>query len=91
MTGPIIRSAVEADLESIRRIYEHDVLEGTASFEIDPPDLEAIRERWQIWAKQLGTVSSRRREYPPTQKLMNIPESCFSSAISPKPPICVMG
>ena len=48
MTGPIIRSAVEADLESIRRIYEHDVLEGTASFEIDPPDLEAIRERWQM-------------------------------------------
>ena len=48
MTGPIIRSAVEADLESIRRIYEHDVLEGAASFEIDPPDLEAIRERWQM-------------------------------------------
>ena len=48
MTGPIIRSAVEAHLESIRRIYEHDVLEGTASFETDPPDLEAIRERWQM-------------------------------------------
>ena len=48
MTGPIIRSAVEADLESIRRIYEHDVLTGTASFEIDPPDLETICTRWQL-------------------------------------------
>ncbi len=48
MTEPIIRSAVEADLESIRRIYEHDVLTGTASFEIDPPDLETIRTRWQL-------------------------------------------
>ena len=47
MTVPIIRSAVEGDLEAIRRIYEYDVLKGTASFEIDPPDLEAIRERWQ--------------------------------------------
>jgi len=48
MTVPIIRSAVEGDLEAIRRIYEYDVLKGTASFEIDPPDLEAIRERWQM-------------------------------------------
>ena len=48
MTELIIRSAIEADLESIRRIYEHDVLTGTASFEIDPPDLETIRTRWQL-------------------------------------------
>ena len=48
MTVPIIRSAVEGDLEAIRRIYEYDVLKGTASFEIDPPDLEAIRERWRM-------------------------------------------
>ena len=48
MTRPIIRSAVEADLESIRRINERDVVEGTASFEIDSPDLEAIRDRWQM-------------------------------------------
>ena len=48
MTVPIIRSAVEGDLEAIRRIYKHDVLKGTASFEIDPPDLQAIRERWQM-------------------------------------------
>ncbi len=48
MTGPIIRSAVEGNLEATRRIHEYDVLKGTASFEIDPPDLEAIRERWQM-------------------------------------------
>ena len=48
MIRPRIRSAVEADPESIRRIYEQDVLTGTASFAIDPPDLEAIRECWQL-------------------------------------------
>jgi len=47
MTIPRIQPAAEADLEAVRRIYEHDVLNGTASFEIDPPDLESIRERWQ--------------------------------------------
>ena len=48
MIRPRIRFAVEADPESIRRIYEQDVLTGTASFEIDPPDLETIRKRWQL-------------------------------------------
>ena len=47
MTMPRIRPAAEADLEVVRRIYEHDVLNGTASFEVDPPDLESIRERWR--------------------------------------------
>ena len=47
MTIPRIRPAAEADLEAVRQIYEHDVLNGTASFEIDPPDFESIRERWR--------------------------------------------
>jgi L-amino acid N-acyltransferase YncA len=41
-----IRATVEADLPAVQAIYAHHVLTGTASFELDPPDLEEIRRRW---------------------------------------------
>jgi L-amino acid N-acyltransferase YncA len=44
---PVIRAALEADLEAVRAIYEPEVLHGTASFELEPPGLAELRARWQ--------------------------------------------
>jgi L-amino acid N-acyltransferase YncA len=45
MRAPVIRDAEEEDLEACRAIYALEVLEGTASFELEPPDLEELRRR----------------------------------------------
>jgi phosphinothricin acetyltransferase len=45
MREPLIRDATDADLEACRAIYALEVLEGTASFEIEPPDLAELRRR----------------------------------------------
>ncbi len=44
---PLIRAALEADLEGVRAIYAPEVLEGTASFELEPPDLAELGARWR--------------------------------------------
>ena len=51
-----IRAAEAADLDAIRAIYALEVLEGTASFELEPPDraelaarLAAVREARLPW------------------------------------------
>ena len=41
----LIRSVREADLEEVRAIYAKEVLEGIASFEIEPPHIEEMRAR----------------------------------------------
>ncbi len=40
-----IRTAGPADIETIRRIYAHHVLEGSASFEEVPPDGDELERR----------------------------------------------
>ncbi|HEY8608329.1 MAG TPA: GNAT family N-acetyltransferase [Noviherbaspirillum sp.] len=46
MTEPIrIRQVVAADLPEIQSIYAHYVRRSTATFELTPPDVEALRER----------------------------------------------
>ncbi len=42
-----IRPATLADLPTIVAIYAHNVCTGTASFEIDPPDLAEMTRRFQ--------------------------------------------
>ena len=42
-----IRAAVVADLPTITAIYEEAVLHGTATFEIDPPDLAEMTRRFE--------------------------------------------
>jgi L-amino acid N-acyltransferase YncA len=44
---PRLRDCREADLEGILAIYELEVLEGTASFEIEPPDVAELTARWR--------------------------------------------
>jgi L-amino acid N-acyltransferase YncA len=41
----VIRHATPGDLDACRDIYALEVLEGTASFELEPPDLEEMRRR----------------------------------------------
>ena len=45
MPPSLIRSVREADLEEVRGIYAKEVLEGIASFEIEPPHIEEMRAR----------------------------------------------
>jgi L-amino acid N-acyltransferase YncA len=40
-----LRHATTADLDACRAIYAPEVLEGTASFELEPPDLAEIARR----------------------------------------------
>ena len=40
-----IRPSVEADTEAIAAIYAHHVLNGTGSFETEPPSVEEMRNR----------------------------------------------
>ena len=49
----VTRPAVETDLKAVHAIYAQEVLHGTASFELDPPTLALIAERWQV-AKDMG-------------------------------------
>jgi phosphinothricin acetyltransferase len=44
-TPVLIRDALEADVPAIQRIYAHHVAHGAASFELEPPTLEQMRER----------------------------------------------
>ncbi len=41
-----IRLAAAADFPAITRIYDHHVLHGLASFEIDPPSMDEMQSRW---------------------------------------------
>jgi L-amino acid N-acyltransferase YncA len=45
MNAVSIRHASEADLEQIAAIYADAVIGGTASYELDPPDLDEMRRR----------------------------------------------
>jgi phosphinothricin acetyltransferase len=44
---PVLRDCRAEDLAAVHRIYRLEVLEGTASFELEPPPLATIEERWQ--------------------------------------------
>jgi L-amino acid N-acyltransferase YncA len=50
MSSPKIRPATEADLPAITAIYEHAVRFGTATFELDPPDLAEMTQRFRSLA-----------------------------------------
>jgi L-amino acid N-acyltransferase YncA len=45
MSSLIVRASTEADVERCAAIYTHHVLHGTASFEVDPPDLAEMTKR----------------------------------------------
>jgi L-amino acid N-acyltransferase YncA len=45
MSGLVVRASTEADVARCAEIYGHHVLHGTASFELDPPDLAEMKKR----------------------------------------------
>lgn len=45
MTVPVVRDATPGDLETVCAIYAEDVLEGTGTFELVPPDLVEMTRR----------------------------------------------
>ncbi len=45
MSKAIVRASTEADVARCAEIYAHHVLHGTASFEVDPPDLAEMKRR----------------------------------------------
>ena len=47
MSLPLIRPAATADLEAITAIYGEAVRTGTATFELDPPDLADMTRRFR--------------------------------------------
>jgi L-amino acid N-acyltransferase YncA len=51
----VIRHATLEDLDACRAIYAPEVLEGTASFEFEPPDLEEMRRRFDA-VQAIGSV-----------------------------------
>jgi phosphinothricin acetyltransferase len=50
MSDVQIRPATEADLPAITAIYDHAVRFGTATFELDPPDLSEMTRRFRVLA-----------------------------------------
>jgi phosphinothricin acetyltransferase len=45
MSDLVVRASTEADVVRCAEIYAHHVLHGTASFEIDPPDVAEMKKR----------------------------------------------
>src|SRR5262249_38215189 len=50
MTDVLLRSAKAGDIPEITRIYAHAVRHGTASFELDAPDIAEMMRRYQALA-----------------------------------------
>ncbi len=49
----MIRDAVPADAAAVAAIYAHHVLHGTASFDTEPPSVEATAEKI-VWVAERG-------------------------------------
>src|SRR5690606_19745114 len=43
---PLVRDAAPTDLEAIQALYGREVLNGTATFELEPPALEEMARRF---------------------------------------------
>ena len=41
----LIRDATEGDAAAVQAIYAHHVLHGTASYDLEPPPVETIRDK----------------------------------------------
>ena len=52
MAGVIIKDASHADIEAVREIYAHHVLNGLASFEEKAPSLDEMRARHAQFSRQ---------------------------------------
>jgi L-amino acid N-acyltransferase YncA len=51
MSDTILRAATSADLPAITEIYAHAVIDGTSSYELEPPTLAEMTERFAALEK----------------------------------------
>jgi phosphinothricin acetyltransferase len=78
MTNPIVRDATELDMDAVRRIYAHHVLNGQASFETEPPALEEmLRRRAAVLAAGLP--------YLVAEVDGGVAGYCYATAYRPRP------
>ena len=62
--GPTLRAAAEADVPAIAAIYRTEVLEASASWELEPPDVPTMLERYRAsvghgYPYLVATIASR--------------------------------
>jgi phosphinothricin acetyltransferase len=57
----VIRDARESDAEAVQSIYAHHVLNGTASYDLEPPSVDYLREkiRWIVGERWPFLVAER--------------------------------
>ncbi len=87
-----IRPATPADLSAVTRIYDHAVRQGTASFEIEPPDETEMARRYRALlaaaeAKSPGEVttglqSGESQIPPPRPPALEAPVTSLTSSLA---------
>ena len=74
----LIRPAAEADLAAISAIYAHNVLHGTATFELQPPTAEEMTRRW-------ADLAGRGYPYLVAQLEGEVAGYAYASSYRPRP------
>lgn len=80
MTSPIveIRNCEARDIAAVTAIYEHHVLNGLATFEIQPPDIPEMERRWR-------TVTGKDYPYLVAERLGKIVGYSYAGPYRPRP------
>ena len=60
VNGLIVRASTEADVARCAEIYAHHVVHGTASFEVDPPDVAEMKKRRAAVLDEISKTGARR-------------------------------
>ncbi len=76
--GASIRDAAEADLPAIQAIYAHHVVHGSASFELEPPDLA------EMTARRAGLLA-RGLPYLVAERDGAVAGYCYAGPYRPRP------
>ena len=74
----VIRPAGESDLTTITSIYADAVSNGTASYELEPPDIEEMTARWQA-------LTDKGFPYLVAERGGTVVGYCYVSPFRPRP------
>jgi L-amino acid N-acyltransferase YncA len=78
MPSIAVRSATPADVPAITDIYRPAVIDGTASFELEPPDVAEMRQRFD-------TISGARYPYLVAEIGGEVAGYAYAGAYRPRP------
>lgn len=76
--GTTIRTATAADLEAVAAIYDHEVLHGIATFDIEPPPLS-------VWVARLASAEPGDHLLVAESEEAGVVGYASSSAYRPRP------